>query len=971
MGFFGWKNSFNQKRISFSVILMKKDMAGGIQMIQKFHKKSVKFITSVLCTIAIVFTSICAGTNLTVAQGATFWEKLMRLFAKQQTTTEAFSSMGEEGTEIFSGEDLGGEKESPQEQTASAGRESDGEEQESRPSSEEQTTEAASPGQEETDTDTDDIEETALCVIPSEETTEADNENEPQKSGLTPGMKNRKKVKNKAVKLKNSQVADTAALKYYADGDNYRYGITRSGKEVLAFKSSDGTFQDALQGAGNYVIRDTSFWNYISYNTEISRYEAKREDGIIVLTVYYKTSNATAASSTTYRFYSNHVSVTANIENIENTAKVGDSYFERSFVNGYIDYEIRQNTKWVFPEDGDFPYKDFDSIVTTHYLDATHKMYTFFRGENANTCKYFDEYSPEHLPLMVANQQLNSYELTYDLVFEQLVENRDSDYLALFESDNSQVAAGITPVTEGVENSSVFTTNNVEFNINVTNLLKRAVKYNLRYRIYDYYGNVYHDTNETEVLAVGRERNIPVAMKNMHSGIYYLELEVATETGSYRELYPFGYLPEHEYRYNETSPFGISGIRFGDYQQNDTTIELMKTLGMANARVGISKPEYVNESFDLLKNSLSRLKKNGTNITGQYLLMNDWSFSSNGGAFGREIENTLTHVGKYVANLEIGNETNLYPKYNTLAEAMTRYLECEYKPGYEAAKKNNLSVMASGVYLSQREWLEQVYSSGLWNHVDALSTHAYSFPHSPDKVSDEWIEHSFESALARTRTFLNAAGDKKWYVSEMGYPTTPEAKENMFSGVDLRTQADYTVREFALALAYGADVVESYGFYDQMNMQKGTKAADCEYHYGMFYDQDYFGRIMPKPLAFAYGSMTRQLESVRQCYAVDKGSDTIRAFQFVLDDSNTNTFMVWSNCSPLDNDAVEGKRKAVLPWENQWEGSETLSLYTTSEVTATDIMGNTTTYIPDKKGIVSIPVTGSPLLLSGDIYGTK
>lgn len=937
---------------------------------KKFSSRYSKKITAFICIVAIIVASTFSNIYMTEAEGASFWQIISGWFnnnnhnSHKETTTEKTTTGAETTEEITTVVVV------PQ-TTEKVTEEETTEEVTTEETKEEVTTEEYTQKAEEITTET--ATQKTTEEITEEETTELFTEEETTERGLTPGIANKKEVTTEEVKFEASLVENVSKLKYYIDGENYRYAITTSGKEVIAFKDADGTFIDTIKGAGEYVIRDTSFWGYISYPTAISGFEHGEENGVKTLTVSYTTSNATASSSTTYKFYDNHINVVANIDNVKNTAKVGDSYFQRTFYNDFIDSELRQNMKWVFPEDGDFPYKDFESIVITHYFDAEHKLYTFFRGDNANTCNYFDTYSKEHLPLKVENNALTEYELTYDLVFENLSEDRDSDYLALFESTEEAIAVGITPITEGVGTSTIFTNQKIEFNINLTNILDKETNYDIEYKIYDYYGNVYNETKENGSIKGDKEKNYSVVMKNLKQGIYYLDLIVNTETGEYHELYPFGCLKNHTYRYNESSPFGISGVRFGDYQQNDTTIELMAVLGMANARVGISKPEYVNETFDLLVNCLSRLKDNGVNVTGQYLLMNDWSFSSDGDAFAAEMDTALGYVAEYLGSVEVGNETNLYPQFNTLEEAMDRYLECEYEPGYNVVKKKyNLPIIGSGVYKSETEWYKLMYKSGLYDSMDILSTHAYSFPHSPDATADMSISHSFESGLARTRDLLNSVGDKEWHLTEMGYPTTPNNKNNMFSGVDLRTQADYTFREFILALSYGADVVDSYGFYDQMNMQKGTNTTGSEYHYGMFYDQDYYGRVMPKPLAIAYGSMTRELESVKACYGIGTKSKTIRAFQLELEDADANTFVVWSNCSPLTNDAVDGYRTANLPWNNQWKKTENITLYASSVVQVIDIMGNVTLYTPsEKNATVTIPVGGSPIIIKGSLHGEK
>ncbi|SEQ02123.1 hypothetical protein SAMN02910289_01112 [Lachnospiraceae bacterium RM5] len=805
-----------------------------------------------------------------------------------------------------------------------------------------------------------------------EETTITDYETTAENEGVTPGLANKKVIEETYIDFDESVLDENKnKLSFYEDGNNYRFGITADNKEMISFKDKDGNLIDVLEGAGDYVVRDTTFYSMITYKDSISSYETEKMDGYTKVIVNYKETKDGVIANTEYDLYPDRISVIANISNINGT-EVGTSFFQRNFVNGYVDYELRENTDWVFPENNDFPYKDFDSIVMANFIDSNHKLYTFFRGDSANTHSNFETYKPEYLPLMVTDNKLDEYKICYDLVFENLKEDNDPDYFALYKGKGDEIALGITPTTATIEDSTIFNETQIEFDVNVSNLSDMDKNAVISYRIYDYYGNAYNETSMSEDIKGNDAINLLVDMDLAECGIYYFDLTVDADGKNYHELYPFGYIPKYEYKYNETSPFGISGIRFGDYQSNDTTIALMKNLGVANARVGISKPEYINDTYDLLEDCLKQVSDNGTKVTGQSLLMNDWSFSSDMDDFQLEIEESLKHVSNYLTSYEVGNETNLYPVFDTKEAAMDNYLKNEFYAGYNAISKyKNIDFTSSGIYQTMFDWMALMHDEGIWNKTDVLSTHAYGFPHSPDHTNDVNIEHSFESGLNRARQALDAYGDKDWYLSEMGYPTIPLNNKNMFSGVDLRTQADYTYREFILALAYGADVVESYGFYDQLNLTKGTNGTDTEYHYGMFYDQDYYGRVMPKPLALAYGAMTRNLESVKDCYSLDLSSSTIRAFGLDLSENNETAYVLWSNCSLLSNDAVDGERTPNLPWNNQWNKTETVKVYSSEDVIVTDIMGNETVYSP-VDNVVSIEVSGSPVMVTGNgIYGAE
>ena len=49
---------------------------------------------------------------------------------------------------------------------------------------------------------------------------------------------------------------------------------------------------------------------------------------------------------------------------------------------------------------------------------------------------------------------------------------------------------------------------------------------------------------------------------------------------------------------------------------------------------------------------------------------------------------------------------------------------------------------------------------------------------------------------------------------------------------------------------------------------------EYENNFGLFYQQDYSGRIFPKPSVAAYANITRLLESVDNCEEISAGSDT-------------------------------------------------------------------------------------------------
>ena len=254
--------------------------------------------------------------------------------------------------------------------------------------------------------------------------------------------------------------------------------------------------------------------------------------------------------------------------------------------------------------------------------------------------------------------------------------------------------------------------------------------------------------------------------------------------------------------------------------------------------------------------------------------------------------------------------------------------------------------------------MTQLGKTGLLNEQDIYASHAYGYPHSPDYTDDPGEELVVESALVRNRKFLDTYGDKTWFLNEIGYPTTATYKGKS-KGVDLRTPADYMVRANILGLLYGADEIETYCLYDQQNLVKGYDPTNDELHFGLFYGQDFYGRIMPKVSGIAYRNMTMQLDGISSCQEIATDSKTLRVFQ--METEKVPLYVVWSNCKLLSNDKKKAcRREANMPWQNEWTEEEIWRLKTdASQVEVIDSMGNVS-IIDVTDGVTEINVNGSP-----------
>lgn len=753
------------------------------------------------------------------------------------------------------------------------------------------------------------------------------------------------------------------AFDFVYEGEQYRYAITEDQEEIISFKN--GTeYVDVLRGAGTYHV-------YSDYRTVASAecleaYTVSEEAEQVVVEVSYEMSDGSKARNQ-YTMYPKHIQVVSTISDISQEQYITHATLDKEFLSSYESWDKNTSDYWIFPSNGDFPYKEADSIVNSYYFADANSLHTFMRGEAGKELVFFEYTEQEDFLITVDDGTFTDCILEYDLVFENAPTKEEADYLALFDGRGASFATQIQTTTTPCGNTTLFYTDCVDFQIEVTNLESETKSFLVEYAIYDYDGNVHSSQSKTVTLSANKSTEIPLQMVSSQKGMYYIDLKVSDDTYSHRELYTFALMTDYDYQYSDSNPFGISGVRFGEYEPNSDTVLMLEALGASNIRVCISHPDYLMDDDTLLAEYLEQLVKRDIRINGQYLLMKNWVVPSadNAEEYTKEISSVLETVSKYLSNCESGNEFNLSHTAPDMETLMQDYIDRYFEPSYSSiSEEYGLDIIAGAVGMSHLDWMEQMVTSGLYDRTSALATHTYGYPYSPDILADPNVEVVVESSLVRTRQFLDTYGDKTWLLNEVGYPTTALMSTGMWSGVDLRTQADYIVRANILGLSYGADEIETYCLYDQQNLIKGVSATNVEMNFGLFYYRDYFGRIMPKPSAIAFSNMTAALDGGQACEEIETASSTIRAFEMQMSDGQDTVIVAWSNCARLTNDRyTDLVRTPCLPWQNQWTATEIFFLEVDGDsVEVTDIMGNQKV-IQGESGVVQVELSGSPCFI--------
>ncbi len=833
---------------------------------------------------------------------------------------------------------------------------------------------------------------------------------EDNKSDVTPGKPNTV-YGNASLSYPATKLADRGSLKYYYEGSNYVYGIDSNGKEIISFKRENGQLYDAVDGAGIIKLVSTKNATLVQTGAVSSFTKSTDQKGNTVLKVDYSLSGTEANTSEVSVYYTfGKTALTLKYEINAQSSEVfsnSKSKISRQYINGKLSVRAQVNEKWIYPDSLDFPYPEFEGLVFIEELTEDLNMYTSLRDSNMGGDQHMVEnMNINTMSLRFADTATLSHNYEYTISFVDLTAEKQSpDYLGLFRGMNCDFAAGVAPHTAESDNSTLFVGDKVDLNLNVTNLLDEDIKFSLRYDVRNYYGDVvsaglYADN----MLRAGLDANRTVTVSGKY-GMYYLNLYVITENSTYSECYPFALLPEYEYTYKDSNPFGWASAAAGKGSSDFTlskytdTANLMLKIGTGTVRAG-AEPGYIQLMKTLKANGINKI--NGGTVPNNKTAEGVESFKNG-------IVSALSQIEDLIDSAEIGNEMSLYalkekddPNYIPTDKLYPMFYHYMHKPALEVFEEYfpNLTYIPTQASACETFWLENFKGynvpttsesefagttiPSIWKDIKILTAHIYGDNYMPDVYgcNDQNLGYgqyiwNIETGVQRIAKFLKenldeSGNEKDFYFTEVGYSTPPVSSY----AVDLRTQADYFVRIGAITFAYGVDRIQYYQFYDRTSYNSGYVNNNGQWNFGSFYKQDYYGTIKPKPAGVAFAMMTRNLESVKKNsgqiydkYDEGYGYGGVRAYMFDTA-AYGNVLVAYTNAEVLSNGRkdVRGSsnvRTPTLPWNNQWKTTHDTVFDTDNEtVKVIDIMGNETIYTA-QNGKVTIPLTGSPVYIYG------
>ncbi|WP_409344977.1 DNRLRE domain-containing protein [Paenibacillus sp. MBLB4367] len=403
---------------------------------------------------------------------------------------------------------------------------------------------------------------------------------------------------------------------------------------------------------------------------------------------------------------------------------------------------------------------------------------------------------------------------------------------------------------------------------------------------------------------------------------------------------PFAVMPPLDPSGNEGSPFGMSTHlhRFPTTMTADI-VNLMKEAGMRLVRGGFEwpgiekqpgtytfgpQPDYYmnmldSEYFDFLYVS-GYTNPNYDNNSTPYT-------DAGREAFANYMKAYVDHYEGQMDALEVYNEFygSFGDRGNGPADSKPEYYYPLLKKSYETIKAAypDLPVLGTST-VGDLKWIEDVLKLGGMSYMDGFSIHPYLYPNAP-----EGYDSLIDNVKTLIRTYNNGNLKPIW-INETGWPTQLDAR-----GVDEKTQADYLIRAYVVALANG---VEKIVWYDLINDGLTNVNED---NFGLLRNpNDKLGSLTPKPAYSTYAAMTRKLNNASFVRRDATDSD-IRSYLF--DKNGEDVRVLWTTSPSVP---------AVIR--------------TSSPIRISDMMGNTHTYVPDN-GSVYVTLSGEPYFVEGEL----
>ncbi len=404
---------------------------------------------------------------------------------------------------------------------------------------------------------------------------------------------------------------------------------------------------------------------------------------------------------------------------------------------------------------------------------------------------------------------------------------------------------------------------------------------------------------------------------------------------------PFAVLSDYDFLAVDDSPFGVAAhLHRAMYGWSPDLAKLIRLMGAKTARGGMewNSVEKAPGEYTFTPHPeqfMQKLEEEGINalfVAGY----NNPFYDNNGTPYtpaGRKAfaNYANAYVGAYedqLIGMQVYNEFNggFGKRGNSPANSQPDHYFELLKETYTTIKADHPDFVVSGMVTAgiPGSWMEEVFSLGGLEYLDNVAVHPYRYPQTPEgldadlKVLQQLIRKHNDGELVPI------------WISELGWPTHDDA-----SGIDEKSQADYLVRAYVIALSNN---VERMIWYDLMN--DGMQASVNEHNFGIIRNKlDPLGAYTPKPAYVSYGVMTRELTDA-EYVSKDSFNNDIQSYIFERDQEQFR--VIW---------ALEDQDVAIA---------------TNTPLEITTMTGDVEQFTPHN-GKVYLTLTGEPIYVRGNV----
>ena len=318
--------------------------------------------------------------------------------------------------------------------------------------------------------------------------------------------------------------------------------------------------------------------------------------------------------------------------------------------------------------------------------------------------------------------------------------------------------------------------------------------------------------------------------------------------------------------------------------------------------------------------------------------------------------------------VEIGNELNFGAWGDEAKKRAENY--CAWLKSFNAArtalkleKKVKISTFGFAGCTDGCAFYKAMDDAGCWDYCDVLSLHPGRLNQTPDNPGADWA-WNYLAQIRSTKWFMRQLREKKGKVLDLilteVYARTPPNKDDSDS---TRSAAENVLLSCALAKIEGVTALNWYQMHDSVHMDVGgINEYNTEYHYGLLRRD---GTVKPSLLAFCTISEALDgAEFVREVnYEDDRKAwefSTPRGPMAILYDRR-------DGCYPYDGMFTGRPFTGHLePWLDHWKSRTDYSFEATKGfVIVRDAIGRTKKVKADKKGRVTLTLSGAPLIVYG------